>query len=209
MSERLSDKAYRLIKHKIVTLQLPPAALLDERALMHDLGLGRTPVREALLLLAQEGLVKILPRRGMFVSEIHITDLQQIFEMRLELEGLCARLAAERIKPQQLAEFERLFDELDHSSNSDIGAKVEADLRFHSLLYQAAGNEFMARTLTSLYAQSLRIWYLAIERSKEAWEVTRMHRLEVDALRAGDAMLAEKLIREHIDEFQRRFRSVL
>lgn len=209
MSERLSDKAHRLIKEKIVTLEWPPAAMIDERALMRELDLGRTPVREALLLLAQEGLVTILPRRGMFVSDIHITDLHQIFEVRVALEGFCARLAAERITPDQIAEFEAVFSELDQVPETDINTLVHLDARFHHLLYRAAGNEFMIRTLTSLHALSLRIWYLAMDSSKEAWELARLHRLEFEAMKAGDGARAEQLIQDHIREFQQRLKAVL
>ena len=109
---RLSDKAYELIRHKIITLELPPLAPIDEQALMEDLQLGRTPIREALQRLAAEDLVLLAPRRGMFVADISITDLQKIFELRMVLEGFCARLAAERVTPEQLAKMEAAIQEL-------------------------------------------------------------------------------------------------
>ena len=92
---RLSEKAYRLIKEKVVTLELPPSAVIDEHVLMQQLGLGRTPIREALQRLDSEGLVNIARRRGTFVNDISVTDLQKIFELRIVLEGFCARLAAQ------------------------------------------------------------------------------------------------------------------
>ncbi|MEE8391378.1 MAG: GntR family transcriptional regulator, partial [Anaerolineae bacterium] len=103
MSERLSEKAYRLIKEKIITLELSPSKVISEQSLMEDLGLGRTPIREALLQLAKEDLVTVVPRRGMFVADISITDLQKISEVRIVLEGFCARLAAQRITKDQIA----------------------------------------------------------------------------------------------------------
>ena len=93
---RLSDKAYYLIRQRIITLELPPMSPIDEQALMEELQLGRTPIREALQRLAAENLVSIVPRRGMFVADISLTDLQQVFELRMMLEGFCARLAAQR-----------------------------------------------------------------------------------------------------------------
>ena len=102
---RLSDKAYQLIRHKIITLELSPLSAIDEQALMEDLQLGRTPIREALQRLAAEDLVLLAPRRGMFVSDISITDLQKVFELRLMLESFCARLAAKWWR----AKFVRMF----------------------------------------------------------------------------------------------------
>jgi len=97
-----ADKAYKQIKEKIVTIEMKPGAVIREVELMADLKLGRTPIREALKRLQSENLVIATPRRGMFVSDVAITDLTQIYEIRVELEALCARLAAERINPKQL-----------------------------------------------------------------------------------------------------------
>lgn len=90
-----SEVAYRILKEKIVNLELPPASLLNEAELMAELDLGRTPIREALQRLALENLVVILPRRGTIVADLNLSDLQKIFEVRLELEVYAARLAAE------------------------------------------------------------------------------------------------------------------
>ncbi len=104
----LSDEAYRAIKRKIATLELPPSSLINEQKLVQELGIGRTPVREALHRLALENLVTIVPRRGTFVSNVGITDLQELAEIRQELEGLAARLAVERMDADYLAEMESL-----------------------------------------------------------------------------------------------------
>ncbi|NIV36357.1 MAG: GntR family transcriptional regulator, partial [Anaerolineae bacterium] len=130
---RLSDKAYQLIRHKIITLELPPQSAIDEQSLMHDLQVGRTPIREALQRLAAEGLVFLAPRRGMFVSEISITDLQKIFELRMVLEGFSARLAAERATDNQLAAMEGLMRELDRTRDQDGKALMAIDEQFHEL----------------------------------------------------------------------------
>jgi DNA-binding GntR family transcriptional regulator len=103
---RLSDKAYEQIMRKIVTLELPPLSPIDEQALMAELQLGRTPIREALQRLIADSLVFFAPHRGMFVADISIMDLQKIFELRLVLEGFCARLVAERASDGQLAQME-------------------------------------------------------------------------------------------------------
>jgi DNA-binding GntR family transcriptional regulator len=164
MAVRLSDRAYHLIKHKIITLELPPLAAIDEQALMEDLQLGRTPIREALQRLAAEDLVFFAPRRGMFVADISITDLQKIFEARVVLEGFCARLAAQRATPEQLAEMEAVMRELQRVKDGDSRALMTIDERFHDLLYEAADNEFLADTLRRLHALSFRLWHLMLDR---------------------------------------------
>ena len=131
---RLSDKAYQLIRHKIITLELPPLSAIDEQALMEDLQLGRTPIREALQRLAAEGLVISAPRRGMFVADIGITDLQKIFEMRMVLEGFCARLAAQRVTAEQLGQMQAVILELEQVPDGDSKALMDIDERFHQLV---------------------------------------------------------------------------
>jgi len=179
---RLSEKAYYLIKEKIVTLELLPFSVINEQALMEELELGRTPIREALLRLAAEGLVDIVPRRGMFVASIKITDLQKIFEVRMLLEGFCARLAAQRITEEQIAQMEAILQRLGQVQNGDVETLMVIDERFHALLYQAADNEFLAETLERLYAPSLRLWHLALDRLNDVRGAIEQHRGVAEAL---------------------------
>ena len=122
---RLSEKAYHLIKEKIVRLELKPLSVIDEQALQEDLNLGRTPIREALHRLAAEGLVIIAPRRGMFVADISITDLQKVFQVRMVLEGFCARLAAQKATEEQIAQMDAVFEELERVPDYDAEALVQ------------------------------------------------------------------------------------
>ncbi len=206
---RLSDKAYQLIRHKIITLQLAPRTAIDEQALMEDLQLGRTPIREALQRLAAEGLVRVAPRRGMFVADISITDLQKIFEIRVVLEGLCARLAADRVTEAQLAAMEDLVDRLDRTAETDGKALMAVDEQFHELLYQAADNELLADTLRRLLAQSFRIWYLVLDRLNGVRAAMEQHVAITKALEARDGVLAETIVQEHISEFQQQIKAAL
>ena len=100
-------KTYRQIKEKIITLRLPPASMIDEERLANQMNIGLTPVRQALRRLALENLVVILPRRGTMVADLNLADLQKIFELRVELETLAARLAAQRATPEQIAAVSR------------------------------------------------------------------------------------------------------
>ncbi len=206
---RLSDKAYNLIRHKIITLELPPMAPVDEQALVEDLQVGRTPIREALQRLSAEDLVFFAPRRGMFVADISITDLQKIFEVRLVLEGFCARLAAQRILPEQLCEMKAITGQLCLVPDSDRRALMHIDEAFHDLLYEAADNEFIAEPLRRLHAQSFRLWHMALDRMGTVRHAMEQHVEITAALEARDEDRAEALIRQHILEFQQELRTVL
>lgn len=206
---RLSDKAYRLIKHKIITLELPPLSVIDEQALMEDLQLGRTPIREALQRLAIESLVFTVPRRGMFVADVSITDLQKIFEIRVILEGFCARLAARRITPEQIAQLEALVGKMDRVEDEDYETPMAIDEQFHKLFYQAAANEFLESILCRLHALSLRLWWVVLHRVTHLREAVSMHREIIPALKSSDEDQAEALMREHLEDFQSRIKAAL
>ena len=206
---RLSDKAYELIRHKIITLEMPPLSAIDESALMAELEIGRTPIREALQRLASEDLVSIAPRRGIFVADISITDLQKIFELRMVLEGFCARLAAQRATPRQLAEMETVIRELDAVRNEDAQALLAIDERFHTLLYQAAGNQFLADSLEHLQALGFRIFYLVLNRLGSVRWAVEQHREIIEVLQARDGARAESLLQQHIYQFQQEIKAVL
>jgi DNA-binding GntR family transcriptional regulator len=206
---RLSDKAYQLIRQKIITLELPPLSAIDEQALMEDLQLGRTPIREALQRLSSEGLVFFAPRRGIFVADISITDLQKIFELRLVLEGFCARLAAQRATPEQLASMCQVIDELEHVPDGNSSALMVIDERFHQLLYEAGDNEFLAGILNRLHALSFRLWYLVLERLGDVRAAMEQHIDIAQALQERDGAKAEELLQQHIFGFQQEIRNVL
>ena len=206
---RLSEKAYYLIKEKIVTLELAPSSVIDAPALMEEMVLGRTPIREALQRLAAEGLVNIVPRRGMFVADISITDLQKISEVRIVLESFCVRLAAQRATAGQIAEMEAILQDLERVPNGDARALMVIDERAHTLLYQAADNEFLAGILGRLYAPSLRLWCLTLDRLGDVREAIEQHREIAEALKERDGARAEALMQQHIAEFQQRIRAVL
>lgn len=206
---RLSDKAYHLIKRRIITLELAPLSVIDEQALMEELQLGRTPIREALQRLAIEDLVFTVPRRGMFVADVSITDLQKIYEVRMVLEGFCARLAARRITPEQIAQLEALVQELDQVADDDYETPMKIDEQFHNLFYEAASNEFLASTLCRLHALSLRLWWVVLHRVPHLRDEVAVHGEVIPALKARDEDLAEALMQEHLEGFQAEIKAAL
>lgn len=206
---RLSDKAYQLIRHKIITLELQPLSAIDEQQLMGELELGRTPIREALQRLAAENLVSIVPRRGIFVADIGLTDLQKVFELRMNLEGFCARLAARRITPAQLERIKAVMSELDQVNTNNGRALMSIDEQFHNLLYEAADNEFLSHTLSSLHALSFRIWHLLLDRLGSVRSAMEQHIEITNAIERRDELEAERLLQQHISDFQKEIKSVL
>jgi len=206
---RLSDKAYQLIRQKIITLELPPLSPIDEQALMEELRLGRTPIREALQRLASEDLILLAPRRGMFVADVSITDLQKVFELRMTLEGLCARLAAQRASVEQVQAMKQVVRDLDAVPVGDYRGLMVIDERFHELLYEAAGNEFLADVLLRLHALSFRIWHMVLERLGSVRGALEQHIAITEAIEARDAEHAENLVRQHVAEFQQQIKAAL
>ena len=172
--------------------------------------MGRTPVREAIKRLALENLVTVFPRRGTFASEINITDLAHISDVRAQLEGHAAYRAAERITPQQRNELAGLLHELQLSrGNDDVEMLMELDATVHRFIYRCAGNPFMEETLGRYLNLSLRIWYLVIDRLPHLLARVHEHQDVLEAIEIGDAVRAREILTGHIETFEREIRSVL
>jgi DNA-binding GntR family transcriptional regulator len=207
----LSDRAYYAIRELIVTLELPPGAVVSERELMQQLGLGRTPVREALRDLARDRLVEVYPRRGIFVANVDVGDIAGLSEVRLVLESDAARLAALRSTSADREETEALLDELEHTAAAqDERALIELDQRIHRHVYRAAHNPFAEATLNEYYVLALRIWFLALGRVRDHLDsAVHEHRALLEAIRDGDPKRAQQAMREHIESFHAAIRAVL
>jgi DNA-binding GntR family transcriptional regulator len=206
----LTREAYQRLRGLIITLQLQPGALINDADLMRELGLGRTPIREALQRLACEGLVVLRPRRGAFVASLSITDLQQIFEMRLVIEGQAAALAAVRATEADLAAMAVTLLPLEQApSEADLQTTMNIDRAFHRALARAAHNKFLEYTLGRMYNLNLRLWYLALDRIGPMRAAIEEHRRVLEAVAQHDGPAAEAAIRAHIGDFQTRMRAVL
>jgi DNA-binding GntR family transcriptional regulator len=199
-----ADRAYLAIRGLIVALELPPEAVIDERALMQRLGLGRTPVREALRRLAHEQLVEVFPRRGMFVSGVDVRDLARISEVREALEPEAARLAAERATEAERDELTDLLNEI--GTGSDL---MGLDERIHRAVYRAAHNDLMEKTLNEYYVLALRIWMISLDRANELEEAVEAHRNLLHAIVLGNGDRAAGLMRAHVENFEQAMHRVL
>ena len=204
-----ADRAYAAIRNLIVSLQLRPGSVISERELSERVGVGRTPTREALQRLAQERLVEVYPRRGMFVTTVEIRDLALLSEVRAALEGQAAAMAAERATAADRAELQALIDELDGGEGLDDRGLIEFDRRIHESVYRCTHNRFLEATLEEYYTLALRIWFLALDRAVELRDAVLGHRALLEAIRDGDARSAEALMREHVHGFEEAMRRVL
>jgi DNA-binding GntR family transcriptional regulator len=202
----LADKAYHEIRRRIVSLELAPGAVIEERQLVERLGIGRTPVREALRRLAQERLVEVYPRRGMFVTGVDVRELARLSEVREVLEPEAARLAAERATEADRAELRALQAELDSAGGDRL---MELDERIHRAVYRAAHNDLLEATLEQYYVLALRIWSIATDRSHELEEAVEAHRALLEAIRAGDGERAAETMRAHVQNFEQAMHRVL
>jgi DNA-binding GntR family transcriptional regulator len=206
----LADRAYEGLRDQIVTLKIKPGQPIDEDRIGAELGMGRTPVREAIKRLALERLVTVFPRRGTFASDINITDLAQISDVRAIVEPHAARRAAERFTPARRVELEALIAELGRESPSwSDDALMALDARVHRFIYRCAENPYLADSCNTYFNLSLRIWYLAVDRMPGLSAHVSEHRDLLAAIADGDGELAARLLCKHVQAFESAIRAVL
>lgn len=206
-AESLTEQAYRAIEEQIVTLRLEPGDVLSEQMLSATFGFGRTPVREALQRLAHEGLVIILPRKGILVSDLNPRHQLLVLEVRRELERLLSRAGAERATDDQREQMQEIARGMDRAakSNDDI-AFMRLDREFNRLMIEAAHNSYAARSMKLLQGLSRRFWYMHYRRAADLPLCARLHANHARAIARGDAEAAarasDKLI-DYVENFTR------
>jgi DNA-binding GntR family transcriptional regulator len=201
----LTEKAYKEIEEQIVTLRLQPGQILSESGLAKHLEIGRTPVREALQQLSREGLVTILPRRGVIVSEINIRNQLELLRVRREVERLMARLASERATKEELSTFLAVAAAMRQSAedNDDI-AFMRLDRQLNVLLATACRNDYARRAMGLMQGLSRRFWYMHY---REVLDLPRCARLHADlasaiSKRDGEAAAAAS---DHLIDYMESF----
>lgn len=204
-----SEEAYLRIRERIVCLEMPPGSVVNEARLREELKIGRTPIREALQRLARENLVRSIPHRGTFVTDVNITDLARITEVRVVLEAHAARLAAEKLASADRDAMEELLDVVRRGGISDQRELMRLDQQIHLLVYRAARNSFLEATLERYFNLSLRLWYLVLDREIRLREAVDEHVELLKAILAGDGDLAEAIMRRHVTGFELEIRKVL
>jgi DNA-binding GntR family transcriptional regulator len=199
----LTEQAYTALEELIVTLQLPPGSAVSEAMLSERLGIGRTPIREALQRLGRERLVTILPRRGVIVSDIDVKRQLRLLELRREVERLVARSAARRATPEERRRFDELAVEFEKSArrNDDLGF-MRVDRAFNELCVAAARNEFTASAMRLMQALSRRFWYHHYKQAADMPETAKLHADIARAIAAGDEKHAAEATDRLLDKIE-------
>ncbi len=204
----LTDRAYRILEELIATLQLPPGAVLSELTLSDRLKIGRTPIREALQRLARDGLVVVLPRRGVLVSDINLRTQLRLLEVRRVLEVLMAGLAAERATAEEREAFAEIAGSMRQAAEvEDDLAFMRLDRRFNLLMAQASRNEFAVRSMGLMNALSRRFWYQHYKEVADLPLAARLHAEEAEAVARRDRKAAETAasnLVDYIEDFARK-----
>ncbi|MGH3425770.1 MAG: GntR family transcriptional regulator, partial [Nocardioidaceae bacterium] len=205
----LAERAYRSIRDSLVMLEIRPGAPIHDGQLADRLDLGRTPVREALKRLESERLVIAYPRRGTFATDVNITDLAHVSEVRQLLEPAAARTAALRASADDRARMADLSAELGGGSAREAGpeASMRLDLRVHRTIYAATHNPHLEDTLVRYDNLATRIWCLFIDRLPGVAGHVEEHGPLLRALVEGDEERAGLLAAEHVDNFERAIRA--
>ncbi|MBS6196442.1 MAG: GntR family transcriptional regulator [Clostridiales bacterium] len=195
----LRDVVFSTLRQAILRGELKPGERLMEVSLSNRLGVSRTPVREAIRMLEQEGLVNMVPRKGAQVAQITERDLNDVLEVRLGLEELAVRFACERITGEELGELELALQGFEQSmAKADLSALAEADVRFHDIIYKATHNERLVQIINNIREQMYRyrIEYLKDVESRKM--LVAEHYAIFEALKARDKERAIAQICGHI-----------
>ena len=192
----------------IVRLELAPGDVLREDALQAALGIGRTPIREALQRLARDQFVTVIPRRGMFVSSIDVDELSMLYETRAMMEPYAARLACLRGTPDHWVEMATVIEE---SLRGGVPPEqlLAVDRRCHEIIWAAAGNRFLTDTLDMLYAHSDRVWHMYLAHVADTRHAVDEHIEILDLLRSGDADACAEAVEAHVRSFDRQVRDAV
>ena len=200
----IAELAYLELRDRIVTLRLAPGTVLREDELMADLRIGRTPLREAVKRLALENFVAVQPRRGTYVTEVDAAAIVHITEVRAELEGYAAELAARRMDAGARLVAESLLERIERlGRGDDQEALMRLDGRIHAFVWQASGNPYLVDTLERYFSLSLRVWYVVLDRVPGLAHAVHDQADLLRALSERDAARARTLMRDHVLAFQR------
>ena len=195
----LRGRVFHKIRDDILSGKYKEHEELREVAIGEELGVSRTPVREAFRQLELEGLLQIIPNKGAYVTGITVEDVKDIYMIRSLLEGLCARLATERITQEQLAEMEEnIYLAKFHASKGHLEQMAELDNRFHEIMYEACGSKMLEHLLRDFHQYVLRVRKKTLANANRGEASNEEHRMIMEAIKEKDAGEAEKLANNHI-----------
>ena len=210
MSKRSADEIRETLEQRIVEGEFKDGERLDEVSLAKRFGVSRTPLREALRMLAGSGLVELIPRRGAFVRHPGLVELLEMFEVMAELEALCGRHAARRIAPSSLAELSIAAKACGEAmEKQDPDAYYQLNEEFHQIIYQAAGNKFLATEAGRLQKRLRPFRRMQLRARGRMEQSMKEHNVILKAMEAGDGDLVSATLREHVAIQGEKFHSLL
>ncbi|WP_027364290.1 GntR family transcriptional regulator [Desulfotruncus alcoholivorax] len=202
----LREIVFETLREAIIQGRLEPGERLMEIQLAEEMGVSRTPVREAIRKLELEGFVVMVPRKGAYVAGISVKDIVDVFEVRAALEALAAGLAAERATAEELEEMERAVLQIYEVSNgNNLNTLVERDTNFHELIYKASRNQRLVQTLVHLKEQIQRFRTTSLALPGRGKHAVEEHKNIVEAISSRNVELAGNLAREHIETAEQLF----
>ncbi|MGF6376918.1 DNA-binding GntR family transcriptional regulator [Clostridiales Family XIII bacterium PM5-7] len=199
----LREIVYEHLKFQILTGKITPGTRMMEVELAEEMGVSRTPIREAIRKLEKEGMVSIEPRRGAYASDISMKDMVDILEVREDLEGLAASLAAERITEEQVEELRRITKGYSEAiQNSDTEKIIQFDEKFHKHIVGCTGNNTLIQLSETIQELALRFRYLYYDDFSRYVNMPVEHKEIIDAITSGDAQTARVVADEHVKKLK-------
>lgn len=199
----LREMVYEELKMQILTGAIVPGTRMMEVELAKEIGVSRTPIREAIRKLEKEGLVTIEPRRGAYASQISTEDMVEILEVRQNMEGLAAFFAASRMQPEQLTELKEISEHYNAAVQSgDMEEMIKHDTRFHRIIVESCNNKILVQMIEQLQELVLRFRYIYYDNFRRAENMPEEHQLILDAIESGNAEAARNAADVHIDRLK-------
>lgn len=199
----LNELAYLRFKQQLITLRYKPGEYLNTAQVMGDLQMGRTPINQAIHRLATEGLLQIIPRKGVMVSPLSIDDALELIEVRLVNETFCLQLASQKVKAVQIVQLRLINQRIAQASQErDREQMMLLDREFHQVLADIAANGRLSDILSIIHAQAQRFWATTLSREVHMREVIAEHEEIIAALESGDQTRAAEAARAHIFSFK-------
>lgn len=199
----LREMVYEELKMQILTGAIVPGTRMMEVELAKEIGVSRTPIREAIRKLEKEGLVTIEPRRGAYASQISTEDMVEILEVRQNMEGLAAFFAASRMKPEQLAELKDVSNKYNTAvCEGNMENMIKHDTRFHRIIVESCNNKILEQMIEQLQELVLRFRYIYYDNFRRAENMPEEHKMIMDAIENGDADAARDAADVHIDRLK-------
>jgi DNA-binding GntR family transcriptional regulator len=193
------QQAYTELKRRIVECEYKPGSCINEASLVIDLGFSRTPIREALALIEQEGFIRIMPKKGIFITDISLNDVKQIFQVRKEIEPVALRMAASRLPQQILMEFlDRFLEEV-----PNVRSGLHLDTAMHLFIIEHCGNRYIIDMMRKVFEENTRIIISSRQHEVEIHDSRAEHVAILRLLLAGDNETAAESMVEHLDHCER------